>query len=158
AGVWTSSSVTITKAYTADAITVTDTSGITVTSNFFNVVAGKLDHFVFNTIGQQTAGTAFTVTITAEDASGNVVTNYAGSAVFTDISGTISLKSTGVFTNGVLQASIAITKAYTGDTITATDASSGATGTSSAFNVVGGAATQLVYAAGTSQSITTSTV
>jgi hypothetical protein len=113
---------------------------------------------VFNNIGQQTAGTTFTVTITAEDSSNNVVTNYAGSAGFTDLSGTISLKSTGVFTNGVLQASIAITKAYTGDTITATDTSTGATGTSNAFNVVAGAATQLVSTAGTSQSITTSTV
>jgi hypothetical protein len=158
AGVWTSSSVTITKAYTADAITVTATSEVTVTSNSFNVVAGKLDHFAFNPIGQQIAGTAFTVTITAEDMSDNVVTNYTGSAGFTDLSGTINLKSTGVFNNGVLQASVAIAKAYTGDTITATDAVSGATGTSNAFNVVAGAPTQLVYVAGTSQSITTNTV
>ena len=158
AGAWTGS-LTLTKAYTNDVITVTDSaSGINVKSNQFNVVAGSIDHFVFNTIGQQTAGTAFTVTITAEDSSGNTVTNYAGSAGFTDLSGTITLKSTGVFTNGVLQASVAITKAYTSDVITATDTSTGATGKSNTFNVVAAPPTQLVYTAGTSQSITTSTV
>jgi hypothetical protein len=157
AGVWTGS-VKITTAYSNDIITVKDTSGINAQSNAFNVVIGTIDHFVFNTIGQQTAGTAFTVTITAKDASGNTVTTYAGAASFADLSGSISLKSTGVFTNGVLTASIAITKAYTGDTITATDTSTGATGTSNTFTVAAAPATQLVYTAGTSQSITTSAV
>ncbi len=159
AGVWTGS-VKISATYTNDILTVKDSvSGITANSNTFNVVVGTVDHFVFTTIGSpQTAGTAFTVTITAEDSSGTIVTTYAGSASFTDLSGSISLKSTGVFTNGVLQASVAISKAYTSDTVTASDASTGATGTSNTFNVVAAPATQLVYTAGTSQSITSSTV
>ena len=158
AGIYTGS-VKITTANANDVITVKDSStGVTASSNQFNVVAGSVDHFVFNTISQQTAGTAFTVTITAKDSSGNTVMTYTGSATFTDVSGSISLKSTGVFTNGVLQASVAITKAYTSDVITATDITTGANGQSNTFNVVAAPATQLVYTAGTTQSLTTSAV
>ncbi len=158
AGVYTGS-MKITTANTNDVITVTDSgTGVTASSNSFNVVAGSVDHFVFNTISQQTAGTAFTVTITAKDSSGNTVMTYTGSATFTDVSGSISLKSTGVFTNGVLQASVAITKAYTSDVITSTDTTTGANGQSNTFNVVAAPATQLVYTAGTTQSLTTSAV
>jgi hypothetical protein len=158
AGVYTSK-VTIGTANTADVITVKDSStSITASSNSFNVVAGTVAHFVFNTIGQQTAGTAFTVTITAKDTGGNTVLGYTGSASFTDLSGSISLKSTGVFTNGVLQASVAISKAYANDVITATDTTTGATGTSNTFTVVAAPATQLVFTAGVGQSLTASTV
>jgi hypothetical protein len=158
AGVYTGS-VKIATANSNDAITVTGTLGIKTVSNTFNVVAGSIDHFVFNTISSpQTAGTAFSVTITAKDTSGNTVTGYTGSASFTDLSGSISLKSTGVFTNGVLTATVEITKAFTSDTINATDTTTGAKGTSNSFNVVAAPATQLVYIAGKAQSITTSTV
>jgi hypothetical protein len=158
AGIYTGT-VTIATVTTADVITVKDSSTpITATSNSFNVVAGTLDHFVFNTIGQQTAGTAFSITITAKDSSGNTVTSYAGSASFTDLSDSISLKSTGMFTNGVLTATVVITKAFPSDTITATDTSKGSTGTSNTFDVVSASATQLVYTVGAAQSITTGTV
>ena len=121
AGVYTGS-VTITTANTADVITVKDSStSITASSNSFNVVAGTVAHLCLTLLVNKLLAPAFTVTITAEDTGGNIVTGYTGSASFTDLSGSISLKSTGVFTNGVLQASVSILKAYTSDTITAKD-------------------------------------
>ena len=65
---------------------------------------------MFSTIGPQTAGMAFTITITAEDTSGNTVMNYSGSAAFSDLSGSINLVGTGVFTNGVWTGSVNITR------------------------------------------------
>jgi len=156
AGVWTGN-VKVNTAYTNDVITATS-SGATGQSNEFNVVVGSLDHFVFNLIGTQTAGTPFSITITAEDAGGNIVTNYAGAISFSDLSGSLVLVNSGVFNQGVLTGSVYITKAWTGDTITATNVGTSANGTSNAFNVVAAGATRLVYTAGASQSITTSTV
>ena len=136
--------MTITKAYTDDAITVTDSAtGINEQSGQFNVVAGSLDHFAFTTINTVTAGTAFSITITAEDSSGNPVTNYAGSVSFTDSTGTIYLVSSGVFVNGVWTGSVIITKAITSDVITAIDTVTGVTGKSNTFTVTAAPATQL---------------
>jgi flagellin-like protein len=152
-------SVNITSPYQNDVITVTAASGIYAKSNSFNVVAGSLDHFVFGAISSpQTAGTAFSITITAEDANGHTVTTYVGSAAFTDLSGSIQQTGTGTFTAGVWNGLVTITKVWTGDVITATDLTSGMTGKSNAFNVTSGGstdpATKLVYIAGTGQSIT----
>jgi hypothetical protein len=95
-----------------------------------------VDHFTFATISPtQRAGTSFTITITAKDASGKTVTGYAGSNSLSDTSGTISPTATGSFTSGVWTGSVTITKAGTGDVIST---SGGKSGTSGAFTVNSG--------------------
>ena len=125
AGVWTGQ-VTITKALTNDAITATvSSSSAAGQSGLFTVNPGALASFVFGAISSpQTAGAAFTVTITAQDASGNTVTSYAGSATLTDLSGSISPTSAVTFTAGVWTGLVTITKTQVNDVITATDSSS----------------------------------
>ena len=63
----------------------------------------SLDHFTFNTISNQTASTAFSITITAEDAFDNTATSYTGTNSLSDTTGTISPTTTGAFTSGVGQ-------------------------------------------------------
>jgi hypothetical protein len=48
------------------------------TSSSFNITPGALDHFGWDSVGDQTAGQQFSVNVTAYDAYGNVKTNYAG--------------------------------------------------------------------------------
>ena len=63
--------------YTSNPVTVNSAQTISL------MYYGPLDHFAFNTITTpQTAGTTFSITITAMDAYGNVVANYAGSNSF----------------------------------------------------------------------------
>ncbi len=135
-GVWTGS-ITITKLATGVTIS-TSGSSKTGVSNAFDVNAGALDHFAFETINSpQTAGTAFSTTITAKDAYGNTVASYVGAATLAYSAGTISPTTTGIFTNGVWSGSVTVTALGTGATITATD--SGKTGTSNPFDVKPGA-------------------
>ena len=61
----TAGSWAVTGTYASTAYT-TGTTGLTVNS-------AVLDHFVFNTVGTQTAGSAFSITVTAKDAYGNTV-------------------------------------------------------------------------------------
>ena len=78
-GVWTGT-VKITKASLNVKVTAEDkeTPSKKGTSNTFEVKAGDLDHFVFNEIGQQTAGVEFSVTVKAIDGFGNKITDYSG--------------------------------------------------------------------------------
>ena len=160
-GVWTDQ-VTITKTYTNDRITATD-SGKTGQSGQFTVSPGALNHFVFTTISSpQTAGTASaSITITAVDAYGNTVTSYSGSTTLTETDGgavAFVTQSPVTFTNGVRTGSLTVTKAGTGVTITATGG--GVSTSSNTFDVVAGALSKFAFAnigtqtAGTAFSIT----
>ena len=80
-----------------------------------------LDHFVFNTVGTQTAGTPFSITVTAKDASGNTVTSYTGTPTLTYSAGSISPTTMNAFVSGVGSTSVTVTAAGSGVTITATD-------------------------------------
>jgi hypothetical protein len=109
----------------------------------FTVVASTtVDHFSFSNIGTQTAGTAFNITITAQDAGNNTVVGYSGNGFKVKLTSTGALVgapvTTPAFTNGVLtNQSVTITN--TGNfAITATDTSGGtsATGISNSFDVV----------------------
>ncbi|MDZ7377130.1 MAG: hypothetical protein ONB13_10960, partial [candidate division KSB1 bacterium] len=132
-GQW-SGNVTITQAYTNNAITVTRQGGTeTGTSNNFDVTASAVDHFVISTIGNQIAGQPFSITIRAEDAANNLVTSFNGTASISDLTSSITPKTTGSFTGGQWSGSVTITKSRAGNTITASSA--GKTGTSNAFNV-----------------------
>jgi hypothetical protein len=135
-GQWGGSvTITVTSAQTGVTIT-TSGSGKTGTSNSFNVdVSGSLDHFDFNTItSPQTAGAAFTITVTAKDSGGRTVTSYAGTNTLSASTGIGTNTPTSVtFTGGVWTGSVTITKAQTGVTLTTTGG--GKQGTSNSFNV-----------------------
>ena len=93
-----------------------------------------LDHFVFAPItSSQTAGSPFSITITALDAHGNTVVSYAGSNSLGDSTGTIAPTSTGPFTSGVWTGSVTIPQAQAGVVITTTGSSR--TGASNSFDV-----------------------
>jgi hypothetical protein len=145
-GQWGGSvTITVTSAQTGVTIT-TSGSGKTGTSNSFNVdVSGALDHFDFNTItSPQTAGAAFTITVTAKDSAGRTVTSYAGTNTLSASTGIGTISPTSImFTGGVSTGSVTITKAQTGVTITT--AGGGKQGTSNSFNVNPGPLDHFVF-------------
>ena len=131
-GVWTSA-VTIISRYPTDTIS-TSGNGKSGTSNAFNVT-GPLDHFNFNPIGDQTAGTPFTITMTAVDSAGSTITGYAGTNTLTVSTGTINPTSTGSFTNGVRTVSVTLNTAGSDITISTSEAPPTRYGTSNPFSV-----------------------
>jgi hypothetical protein len=107
---------------------------------------GALHHFVFATVSSpQTAGTAFSITVTAKDKAGNTVTGFVGTTDLTETGGgaggTVSPATTGSFTSGAITLNATLTKAGTLVTITATDHAGTKTGTSNTFTVNAGAVT-----------------
>lgn len=148
-GQWTGD-VTITQVRTADRITVTNSSGTqTGNSNNFDVVAGNIDHFEIAAItSPRTAGTAFTIQITAKDANNATVTGYTGNVNLSDLSGTITPTVTPNFSNGIWSGSVTITKSFTNNQITASGA--GKSGTSNMFNVQANAVTHFSFSTITS--------
>jgi hypothetical protein len=129
---WSSNTGSITITSTSSASTTATINGVgTITANFL----GNLDHFVFSSVGSQIAGTPFTITITAEDASGNTVTSYSGTPTLTYSAGSISPSSaTGGFINGVWTGSVTVTAAGSSVTLGVNDGN-GQTGTSNPFTV-----------------------
>jgi hypothetical protein len=96
---------------------------------------GDLDHFMFNPVSAQTAGSAFSVTITAKDAYGDTVTSYSGTPALTYSAGSITPSSaTGGFSNGVWTGAVTVTAAGSGVTLGVDDGSDH-TGTSNSFTV-----------------------
>ncbi len=89
-------------------------------------------HFSVTAPGTATSGTAFSVTVTALDASNAVVTGYTGTVHFTSSDGAALLPANSTLTNGVGTFSVTL-KTAGGQTITATDTVTatitGATGT-----------------------------
>ena len=104
---------------------------VSVASDF-----ATIDHFVFGSVGTQTAGISFNITITAKDASNNTLTNYVGTNTLNVSTGTISPTLTGVFSNGIWTGSIIMTHAGSGITLFTTG--SDMSGTSNLFTVSSG--------------------
>jgi hypothetical protein len=131
---WSSTAGTVANESSASTSVTISASG-TITANFF---PSALNHFVFETIGSQVAGTPFTVTITAVDASGNTVTLYNGTPTLSYSAGSISPSSaTGGFINGVWAGSVTVTVAAADVTLGV--AVGPKTGTSNTFAVTPGA-------------------
>ncbi|MCI0693166.1 hypothetical protein L0337_14325 [candidate division KSB1 bacterium] len=128
-------SVKISQTRTGDVITVSSGSA-SGNSNPFNITAVTVDHFVINTIGNQTAGQPFPITITARDASNNPVTAFNGTVTVSDLSGSITPVTSNPFINGTLTQNFTITKSFTNDQITVTGL--GKSNTSNPFNVIAG--------------------
>src|SRR5213594_3020392 len=136
---------------TLTATDLTDGTKTANTSPLITVNPGVLNNFLVEKIGggvipTQTAGSAFSIKITARDANNNTVTGFTGTATITS-TGTLSAGGTTVaFTAGVLT-SHSVTISNTGSfTLTATNGSSG---TSNAFTLSPGVLNNfLVEAAG----------
>ena len=131
AGVW-KGTVTVTGAGSSIQISTTG-SGMSGTSGTFTVNPGVLDHFSYSSISAQTAGSAFSVAVTAQDAYNNTVTSYTGTPSLTYSAGSISPTTMTAFVSGVGSTSVTVTAAGSGVTITATDGNH--TGTSNPFTV-----------------------
>jgi hypothetical protein len=128
-------SVKITQTRANDVITASS-SGKTGSSNAFNVIAVTVDHFAINTIGSQTAGQPFSVTVTAQDAGNNTVASFNGTVTLSDLSGSIAPVTSNAFANGVLTQNFTIAKSFTNDQITVTGL--GKSSVSNLFNVAPG--------------------
>jgi len=138
AGGWSSGiiqpTVNITKAAASDKITAT-ANGISSASGSFAVNPAGVSNFEFATISSpQTAGTAFSVTITAKDPYNNIATGFTGTVSLSVNKGDISPTTTSSFSSGTLTQNVTINTANTDIQITADDGS-GHTGTSNSFNV-----------------------
>jgi len=107
-GVWVGS-VTVTGAGSGVTLFTTG-SGVSGTSNIFTVNPGALNNFTFAPISSpQSAGFAFSITVTAKDMYGNTVTGYVGSPSLTYSAGSISPSTIDAFISGVGSASVTVT-------------------------------------------------
>lgn len=105
---------------------------ITETANF---QGRTLDRFAFSSINSpQVSGQPFSVTITAVDQYGNIVTTYAGTNTLSSSKGTITPGSI-TFTGGQWGGSVTITVTSAQTGVTITTSGSGKTGTSNSFSV-----------------------
>lgn len=120
-------------------------------------VSATLHHFSVQGPASATAGAAFNVTVTAQDASNATMTTYSGSQSLSwtgpgsaPNGSTPTYPSSVSFTNGVGTASVTLVKGET-VALTATQVTSSVTGVSSDIVVSAGVATQFLVASGTPQ-------
>jgi hypothetical protein len=130
-------------------ITATDsaTATITGTTASITVTAAAASKLSVSAPATATAGTAINVSVTAQDAYGNTVTDYAGTVALTSTDSAAVLPANSTLSSGVKTFSVTLKTA--GDkTITATDtATATITGTSATIKVSAGAATKLIVSA-----------
>ena len=108
-------------------------------SNTFDITAGVLHHFSIGAISTpQNAGSAFSVTITAQDANNNTVTGFSGTVDFSTNAGTISPSTSNAFTNGQLLQDVTVTDGGTGKIITAMKSGGSESGTSNTITINAG--------------------
>lgn len=122
-------SATVTVETSTDSDILID-SGVSAT---FSITPGEVDHFSLATIGTQTAGSSFSVSITAQDAEDNVVTSFGGTANLMDLTGSLSTNSTGNFTNGQWTGQVSVSEAIVNNRLSVT--SIGKSGDSNNFTV-----------------------
>jgi uncharacterized repeat protein (TIGR02543 family) len=152
---WQSSTGSITFTSASSKSTTATIGGTgTITATFTQAVLAK---FVFGSISSKTAGTAFSVTITAEDAGGNTLTGYTGTVHFTSTDGQAVLPGDYTFTStdsGVHTFTNGFTLKTAGSqTITVRDAAASVSTTSSSITVSAASVSKLVYTVGTSQTV-----
>ncbi len=118
-------------------ITITATKGTAVVATVAtNIIP---DHYTFSAISSpQTAGANIAATVTARDASGNIITNANGAAAISDLSGSVTPNIIN-FTSGSWTGNFVIVTAQASNRITASSDGGVATGQSGVFNVVAAA-------------------
>jgi hypothetical protein len=136
---------------TAGSQTITATelgnASITGISNSIAVSAAAATHFAVSAPTGATAGVAFNFTVTAQDASNNTATGYAGTVHFTSSDGAAVLPADSTLTNGVGTFSATL-KTAGGQAITATDTGNASiSGKSGPIAVSAGAATHFAVSA-----------
>jgi len=121
-------------------ITATDTvtGTITGTSPAINVMGAT--HFSVSAPASATAGSAFSITVTALDASNAVVPAYEGTVNFTSSDSQADLPKTPTMTSGTQTFNLALKTASPNATVTITDTVTAITGRSGAINVKAAAA------------------
>jgi hypothetical protein len=130
-------------------VTATDTvdSSITGTSNNVTVTPGPANHFTISAPSTATAGTAFNLTVTANDLYGNTVTGYSGTVHFSSTDAAATLPADSTLTNGVGTFSVKLRTAGS-QTVTAIDSvTSSITGTSNSIAVSAASASHFVVSA-----------
>jgi len=109
---------------------VTGTAMVTFT-------VGALHHFAIGPVSDpQTAGLAFTLVITAQDAFNNIVESFNGTVDMADSTGTLAPTSSGAFAGGLRSESVLITLAQENVTIVVTNTAGSETGISNIFDVL----------------------
>jgi hypothetical protein len=133
------------------AATDTVTASITGTSSTIIVNFGSANHFTVLAGSPETAGSAFSFTVTARDATNNTAAAYAGTVHFTSSDASAILPANSTLVNGI--GTFPLTLLTAGNqTVTATDTVTGAiTGASSTIAVNPGAATHFTVSAGSPQ-------
>ncbi len=101
--------------------TETVTSSIAGSQTGITVNPAGLDHFVFITVGNQIAGSAFNITVTAKDVYGNNVIGYVGMPFLTISAGSISPSTMDAFVSGLGSTLVTVTGVGSDVTITTTD-------------------------------------
>lgn len=96
-------------------------------------LAAQLDHFDFDPVATDTAGSPIPLTIYAKKASGDIDSSFTGTCTLDDSTHSISPTITGNFTNGTWSGTVTITVANQSDVITA--GSGLASGSSNSFHV-----------------------
>jgi uncharacterized protein (TIGR03437 family) len=113
-------------------------------------------HFSVSASTPVTAGSATTVTITAQDVNNNTFSAYAGTVQLTSSDGQAVLPSNSTLTSGVGTFMVTLKTAGT-ETVTATDTVSSITGTSNSITVNPTFASNITTTGGSSQSATVGT-
>jgi len=147
AGTATFSTLSINK--TAVGYTLSATSGglTAATSSTFNITPAAAASLALSAPSTATAGTAFSVSVTAKDAFGNIATGYSGTVHFTATDASAVLPANSTLTSGA--GSFNVTFDTVGvQTVTATDTvASSVNGTSGSVTVSAGSATHFAVSA-----------
>ncbi|MBI2941410.1 MAG: hypothetical protein HYY04_13335 [Chloroflexi bacterium] len=114
-------------------ITVTDGT-VSATSAPITVRPAALDHVEFEPIPTATAGVPIAVTVRARDQAGNLVADYAGRVRLTGLLGDISPTLSPPLVDGAATFNITLTRSGR-DQLTATDETTGRSGSSASFTV-----------------------
>ena len=103
-------------------ITATDTvtSSITGTSSAITVYSPGASHFSISATANSVAGDTFSITVTALDGGGNIVSNYGGTVHFTSTDGHAVLPLNATLVNGTKTFNVTL-RTSGSQTITATD-------------------------------------
>ncbi len=94
-----------------------------------------VDHFTVEATGPRTAGTAFSIIVTAKDKANATVGDFNQNVTLSDTTGSLSPAQSGAFSGGVWTGNVTITKATDTDRITAVFGASAVTGSSATFVV-----------------------